>query len=239
MPCYIQECSCNIGVRNKSLIWGGSDARLVAVGSFGFTCRDMSCIVFALGFVIRVWKPDCSATCGLQMNQQNQDDDRLTMTADIVSAFVSNNPVRTTELPELIHAVHDALKKVGRDKAEETPEPALVPAVSIKKSVTDDYLVCLDDGKKFKSLKRHLSALGMTPNDYRAKWGLPRDYPMVAPGYAARRSQLAIASGLGANRRKKASEPASATQPAVERLPGGDVVEAPVKRRGRPRKIAP
>lgn len=122
----------------------------------------------------------------------------LTLTARIVSAFVGQNVVRATELPEIIETVHAALGGLGRPvAAPKAPPVELVPAVPVKKSVTDDFIVCLDDGQKFKSLKRHLAGLGMTPPEYRTKWGLPDDYPMVAPGYAAKRSELAKAIGLG------------------------------------------
>ena len=99
-------------------------------------------------------------------------------------------------LADLIHTVHASLVRLGAATAAPEPE-ALVPAVSIRKSVTPGYLICLDDGKKFKSLKRHLASLGMTPDQYRQKWNLPKDYPMVAPEYAATRSALAKKAGLG------------------------------------------
>ncbi|MCR9271461.1 MAG: Ros/MucR family transcriptional regulator [Henriciella sp.] len=115
--------------------------------------------------------------------------------SDIVSAYVSNNPIQSTELPDLIREVHATLRDLREaSSAEATPEPA----VAIKKSITDDFLICLEDGKKFKSLKRHLrSKYGMSPEEYREKWGLPYDYPMVAPSYARRRSALAKEMGLG------------------------------------------
>lgn len=117
------------------------------------------------------------------------------LTADIVSAFVGNNSVPVANLPELIASVNAALSGLAQSPAPSV-EPQ-VPAVSPRKSITPDFLICLDDGKKFKSLKRHLSQLGMTPDEYRVKWGLPRDYPMVAPNYSKTRSALAKASGLG------------------------------------------
>ncbi|MDX8450669.1 MucR family transcriptional regulator [Mesorhizobium sp. VK25A] len=120
----------------------------------------------------------------------------IELTAEVVSAYVSNNPVPVGDLPALIDRVHGALKSAGGDAAEK-PE-ALTPAVPIRKSVTPDYIISLEDGKKFKSLKRHLSVhYGLTPDEYRAKWGLPADYPMVAPNYAAARSSLAKSMGLG------------------------------------------
>jgi predicted transcriptional regulator len=123
--------------------------------------------------------------------------------ADIVSAYVRNNSVQAADLPALIHAVHGALTRVGPTQVEAPAEP-VKPVVSIKKSVTPDYIICLEDGKRFKSLKRHLrTSYNLSPEQYREKWGLPSDYPMVAPNYAAARSELAKASGLG-NQRKKA-----------------------------------
>ncbi|MFC5386989.1 MucR family transcriptional regulator [Aquamicrobium segne] len=126
------------------------------------------------------------------------DADRLIeLTADVVSAYVSNNPVPVAELTGLIVNFHAALQHQIAAPAEDTSEPQK-PAVSIRKSVTPDYIVCLEDGKQFKSLKRHLATHhGVTPDEYRAKWGLPADYPMVAPNYSASRSALAKAAGLG------------------------------------------
>ncbi len=119
------------------------------------------------------------------------------LTAEIVSAYVSHNAISADKLPELIGSVYAALGKTpGQDVEPEKAE--LIPAVSIKKSVTPDHIICLEDGKKFKSLKRHLSAsYNLTPDEYRAKWNLPGDYPMVAPAYAATRSNLAKNMGLG------------------------------------------
>lgn len=119
----------------------------------------------------------------------------LGLTTEIVSSHVSNNPVAANDLPGLIEVVYSKLSALGGP--EEVVED-LVPAVSIKKSVTNDHIICLEDGKKLKMLKRHLmTAYGMTPEDYRAKWGLKPDYPMVAPSYAAKRQQLAKKIGLG------------------------------------------
>ena len=122
----------------------------------------------------------------------------LQMAAEVVAAFVSNNPLPKGELPVLIKTIHDALTglSVGVENAAPSEEPKH-PAVSIRKSVTPEYLICLEDGKKFKSLKRHLGTHGLTPDQYRAKWNLPADYPTVAPNYAAARSALAKAIGLG------------------------------------------
>src|SRR5262245_51260615 len=129
--------------------------------------------------------------------------DLLSLTADVVSAYVSKNPLPTIALPEMIAQVHQSLKALSGPKQE--PKVALVPAVPVKKSVTDDYIISLEDGRKFKSMKRYLGLLGMTPDQYRQKWGLPGDYPMVAPNYATKRSELAKSMGLG----RKAVQPKS------------------------------
>ncbi len=127
----------------------------------------------------------------------------IALTADIVSAYVSNNSVTAAEIPALINQVHSALTRVSAG-AGDTPSEPLKPAVSVKKSITPDHIVCLEDGKKFKSLKRHLrTQYNMTPEQYREKWGLNPDYPMVAPNYAAARSQLAKQMGLGQQRRRR------------------------------------
>ena len=121
----------------------------------------------------------------------------IEMTADIVAAYVGANSVTAADLPSLIQSVHRALAGVasGIDVAEAAPRE---PAVPVKKSITPEYLVCLEDGRKFKSLKRHLrTKYNMSPEDYRSKWGLPKDYPMVAPSYAKARSELAKQMGLG------------------------------------------
>jgi predicted transcriptional regulator len=119
------------------------------------------------------------------------------LTAEVVSAYVSNNPVSTTDLPHLIGEVHNALLRL-RGAAAEPPAEKAKPAVNPKKSVFDDYIICLEDGKKFKSLKRHLRThYDLSPEEYREKWGLAPDYPMVAPNYAAARSRLAREMGLG------------------------------------------
>ena len=127
----------------------------------------------------------------------------IELTAKIVSAYVSNNTVAAGDIPALINQVHAALTRVS-DNGGEAPAEPLKPAVSVKKSVTPEYIVCLEDGKKFKSLKRHLrTQYNMTPEQYRDKWNLPGDYPMVAPNYAAARSQLAKQMGLGQQRRRR------------------------------------
>lgn len=139
----------------------------------------------------------------------------VTLTADIVAAHVSNNSIAVADLPMLIANVHGALSSLGNTPEPEAPKQE--PAVSIRASVKPDYLVCLEDGKKLKMLRRHLNtAYGMTPDDYRAKWGLPKDYPMVAPNYAAMRGELAKKIGLGkqGGRRKAAAAAAPAATPA-------------------------
>ena len=137
--------------------------------------------------------------------------DILGLTAQIVSAHVSKNRLETEALPSLIQSVYRSLSTAGQVEA--ASAPALTPAVPIKKSVLPDYIVCLEDGKKLKMLKRHLqTGYGLTPDAYRAKWGLPRDYPMVAPSYAATRSGLAKKIGLGL-------KPAAATEREVSKLP--------------------
>lgn len=116
--------------------------------------------------------------------------------ANIVSAYLANNPISTAELPQLMKTVHDAIANLGKAPAPEVAPQ--VPAVAIRKSITPEYLVCLEDGRKMKSLKRHLRvSFNLTPEEYRAKWGLPKDYPMVAPAYAAVRSEMAKRIGLG------------------------------------------
>ena len=127
----------------------------------------------------------------------------IELTAQIVSAYVGNNSVPSAEIASLIGQVHAALKRVSGGQTTALAEPAK-PAVSVKRSINSDFLVCLEDGKKFKSLKRHLrTQYSMTPEQYRDKWGLPADYPMVAPNYAAARSQLAKQMGLGQQRRRR------------------------------------
>ena len=140
----------------------------------------------------------------------------LELTADIVSAYVSNNPVPVAELPSLIASVNVALS--GLRQIAEAASPVLTPAVNPKRSIHDDYIICLEDGKKFKSLKRHLMTHhGLSPEEYRAKWGLPADYPMVAPGYSAARSALAKKMGLG---RKPKTHPEPVVAPGKrERKP--------------------
>ncbi|MFQ3666515.1 MAG: MucR family transcriptional regulator [Sphingomonadaceae bacterium] len=127
------------------------------------------------------------------------ENDLLALTSDIVSSHVANNTVAVSDLPQLIQNVYATLASLSRPSA--VPEPRPEPAVPIRSSVKPDYIVCLEDGKKLKMLKRHLmTSYGMTPEQYRAKWGLPADYPMVAPNYAEARRNLAKAIGLGTSR---------------------------------------
>lgn len=125
-------------------------------------------------------------------------DELLSYATDIVSAYVSNNTIAAAELPALLQTVYATLGRLAAGESSGFPDAPRVPAVSIKKSITPEFLICLEDGKKFKSLKRHLrAAYSMSPEDYRARWSLPPDYPMVAPNYARTRSTLAVKMGLG------------------------------------------
>lgn len=147
-------------------------------------------------------------------------DELLEVTVSIVSAYVANNSVPMASLPEVVASVHSALQQLGPAAAKPEKEP-LTPPVSIKKSVTPDYIISMEDGRPYKALKRHLTGRGMTPAEYRQKWSLPADYPMVAPNYAAKRSELAKSIGLG-------------------RKPGGAAAKAKREpgKPGRPRKAA-
>ena len=152
-------------------------------------------------------------------------DTLLTLTADIIAAHVSNNSVAVCDLPDMIARVHRALSGLGAPA--ETSEPELKPDVSIRASVKPDFIVCLEDGKKLKMLRRHLMThYGMTPDDYRAKWGLPKDYPMVAPAYAETRRALAKSIGLGTKGRGGKPAPKPTPKPA----------KAVPAKRGRPPK---
>ena len=143
------------------------------------------------------------------MSKNETENAIIEMTADIVSAYVGSNTMSVTELPNLIKQVHDALNGVSTGSTQAAVEPQ-APAVSVRKSVTPEFLICLEDGRKFKSLKRHLrTKYDLSPEDYRAKWGLAKDYPMVAPNYAAARSALAKSMGLGQGGRQ-AAKPAPA-----------------------------
>ncbi|MEP9355297.1 MucR family transcriptional regulator [Xanthobacter sp. KR7-65] len=136
------------------------------------------------------------------MSEPTQSPAFIELATDIISAYVSNNTVAAAELPALIYDVHAALQRLSRNEEQPEVEP-LKPAVPVKRSVHPDFIICLEDGKKFKSLKRHLrTRYDMTPEQYREKWSLPADYPMVAPNYAAARSELAKQMGLGQQRRR-------------------------------------
>jgi predicted transcriptional regulator len=124
----------------------------------------------------------------------------VVIAAEIVASFVSHNAVPAAELSALLQSVHAGLVATTTGVTAPAEQPAPTPAVSVRQSIKPDYLICLDDGKRFKSLKRHLTTLGMTPEQYRAKWSLPADYPMVAANYAAQRSELAKKIGLGQSR---------------------------------------
>lgn len=138
------------------------------------------------------------------MNDTTSGGKFIDLTAQIVSAYVGNNTVAAADIPALIHQVYSALSRVSGGGGGDAAGEALKPAVSVKKSITPEHIVCLEDGKKFKSLKRHLrTQYNMTPEQYRDKWSLPSDYPMVAPNYAAARSQLAKQMGLGQQRRRR------------------------------------
>ena len=168
------------------------------------------------------------------MTDSDQDPNLMEMAAEIVSAYVRNNSVPAGELPQLLHSVHSSLGSiVNGPKPEPVKEPQQ-PKVPIKKSVTDDFIVCLEDGKRFKSLKRHLhSEHGLSPQEYRAKWALPKDYPMVAPAYAHARSSLAKTLGLGRKAPAVMAEPTEASPAAPPE--GGD---APAKKTRRAKAAA-
>ena len=145
------------------------------------------------------------------MDDSPKHQDLLSLTTEIVASFSGNNTVAVSDLPAIISSVYDALRSAGAVKVEK-PVEALVPAVPVKKSVGTDYIVCLEDGKKLKMLKRHLATrYDLTPDAYRRRWGLPDDYPMVAPAYAAQRSALAKQIGLG----RKVPEVAPEPEPVV------------------------
>jgi predicted transcriptional regulator len=141
----------------------------------------------------------------------------LELTAEVVSAYVGKNALPVGALPELISSVSASIASLG-SQAPEKPEP--VPAVNPKKSVFPDYIVCLEDGKRFKSLKRHIASFGLSPEEYRAKWNLRRDYPMVAPNYAAQRSELAKQIGLGRKPAATSAATAAASKEASSKVGG-------------------
>ena len=154
--------------------------------------------------------------------------DNTIVGAEIVSAYVSNNSLPASELPNLIRSVVAALDNLG--KAQELPEPAprLEPPVPIRRSVQREYLISLEDGKRYKTLKRHLAGLGLTPDGYRGKWGLPRDYPMVAQAYSEQRSQQSRARGFGRRTATESVEAASMSEPAGSTVEDEATVEEPV-----------
>jgi len=139
-----------------------------------------------------------------ETREENLDSSELLrMTTDVVSAYLGNNTVAASQISEVISTVHEALSRLNTEQNEPEAEPAK-PAVPIRRSITPEYIVCLEDGKRLKMLKRHLrTTYNMTPEEYRAKWGLPADYPMVAPNYAAQRSEFAKKIGLGRNAVKR------------------------------------
>jgi predicted transcriptional regulator len=160
------------------------------------------------------------------MNQTDQPTlDLASIAADIAASYVANNAVHRADLPAVIASVHAALQGLVTPKQTEPERPE--PAVSIRRSITPDFLISLEDGKRYKTLKRHLGKLGLTPDEYRTKWGLPADYPIVAPSYAEKRSELARSSGLGQQRRKDA---ASATVASDETRPARAETSKPKRR---------
>ncbi len=180
------------------------------------------------------------------MSEEHQDaaEDAIHQVVSIVSAYVSHNSMRATDLPEFIGAVHASIRQLAKRQPPVEAKQPENPAVPVKKSVNKDYIVCLEDGKKFKSLRRHLSSFHhLTPDEYRAKWNLPSDYPMVAPAYSATRSQLAKDSGLGQVSRLADGEDepkaAAGADKTIKREADTDTADAPRKaKRGRPKKTA-
>ncbi|KAA2234172.1 MucR family transcriptional regulator [Salinarimonas soli] len=159
--------------------------------------------------------------------QDNDQIDYVALTADVVAAYVTHNRVSSSEIPDLIAAVHRSLNSPNTPAE---PEPAkLEPRMPIKKTITADFLISLEDGKQYRSLKRHLTTMGLTPEAYRTKWGLPHDYRMVAPNYSKQRFELAKSLGLGQMRRREAAAGATNETTAAE----------PKAKRGRPKKTEP
>src|ERR671910_1287041 len=163
------------------------------------------------------------------MSDDTRTPDFNALTAEVVSAYVANNSLRPADIPDLIASVHRALQGLSAPPQAE-PEKR-EPPVSIRKSITPDFLISLEDGQRYKTLRRHLTGRGLTPEQYREKWGLPRDYPMVAPNYAKQRSELAKALGLGQIRRNRATGSEAAAQ--AESTP-----EPAKKARGRRKRTA-
>ena len=158
--------------------------------------------------------------------------DHLELAVEMVAAYVSNNSLPATDLPSLISSLHGALSSLAASSVVETPAIEKVTPAQARKSVSPDHLVSFEDGKPYKTLRRHLTLRGLTPEAYREKWGLPRDYPMTAASYSAQRSELARTLGLGQQRRKGVS--ASTPSRAVAEVPA-----APAKTRGRKKGAAP
>ena len=173
------------------------------------------------------------------MSEEHQDasEEMIHQVVSIVSAYVSHNSMRAADLPEFIGAVHASIRHLAKAPAAVEAKKPENPAVPVKRSVSKDYIVCLEDGKKFKSLRRHLSSFHqLTPDEYRTKWNLPSDYPMVAPAYSATRSQLAKDSGLGQVSRSGEDDAIDEEAGAPEPI---EAEEAPKKaKRGRPKKSA-
>jgi predicted transcriptional regulator len=142
----------------------------------------------------------------MQNSSAVDENSRIDLTTDVVAAYVANNSVAARDLPNLIASVHQTFSALLSPRPPEAERP--IPRVPIKKSITPDHIISLEDGKPYKAMKRHLGRYGLTPAEYRTKWGLPHDYPMVAPNYAKQRSELAKALGLGQQRRKRAEPPA-------------------------------
>ncbi len=163
------------------------------------------------------------------MSDANTELNLIEMAAEIVSAYVRNNSVPASDLPGLLQSVHGSLGSIVNGPKPEVAKEPQQPKVPVKKSVTDDFIICLEDGKRFKSLKRHLhSEHGLSPQEYRAKWGLAKDYPMVAPAYANARSSLAKTLGLGRKSTAPAAEPKPAAPPPAPAEP--EVTSAAAKK---------
>lgn len=159
----------------------------------------------------------------------------VTLTADIVSAYVSNNHVQSADLPKLLGDVHQAIRGVAAGPPAAEAAPPKATSQEIKRSISHDYLISFEDGKPYKTLRRHLTLRGFSPEQYRAKWGLPPDYPMTSTSYSEQRSELARALGLGQQRRKGAAPDPVLQSPAVAEAPAAD---APEKKRRTARKKA-
>ena len=168
------------------------------------------------------------------MDENTATPDLTALTAEVVSAYVAKNALRPADIPDLITSVHRALQGLSAPPQAE-PEKR-DPPVSSRKSITPDFLISMEDGRRYKTLRRHLAGRGLTPEQYREKWGLPRDYPMVAPNYAKQRSELARASGLGQIRQGRAAKGDAASAPGSDQGGAEGQSGEPHKRRGRPRK---